>query len=318
MLDDKSLLISRPHFVRVGNVLVGPDESMDWQAGGTFAPAVIKDGATYHMVFRAFGRDRVSRLGYAKSADGLKWEVSPEPMTLPLAGDPQETYGMEDPRIVKLDGRYVIAYTAANGVKHEEGWDWTTRIRFVATEDFKHFERIVPELTDENNKDGALFPEKIGGKYWLLHRIMPDIWVSQADDLVHWQDHRAIMKPVPESWESLRIGGGAQPIKTSLGWLLFYHGVNPDLVYSIGAAVLDLDDPYKVLYRLPYPILRPERSYEQKGAVPRVVFATSVLDDGESYRLYYGAADSVIAAAEINKQELLEELRLHPVTAPVS
>lgn len=318
MLDDKSLVISRPQFVRIGEVLIEPDKSRDWQAGGTFAPAVIKDGAVYHMVFRAFSTDRVSRLGYAKSVDGLKWDVAPEPLLEPLTDDPQEQQGMEDPRIVKLDGRFVITYTAANGVHTEAGWDWTTRIRFLVTTDFKHFERILPKLPEENNKDALLFPEKIDGKYWLVHRLMPDIWVSKSDDLVNWEDHRKVFSPVPQSWESMRIGGGAQPIETPLGWLLFYHGVNKDFAYSIGAAIVAADDPYQLLYRLPYSILSPETPYEQQGVVPQVVFATSVLEEGNEYRLYYGAADRVIAAARIDKTQLLAQLKLHPVTAQES
>lgn len=266
------------------------------------------------MIFRAFGSDRISRLGYAKSNDGINWEVRPEPAVIPMPNDPQEKFGLEDPRIVKVGTQYYITYTAATGRSVNGSWVWQTRVRFLKTPDFKQFERVIPQLPDQDDKNSLIFPKKIQGYYWLAHRIMPDVWISRSKDLIHFSDHKMILSPQGRGWQAQKIGGGSQPIETPLGWLIFYHGVNPLNVYSMGAIILDVNDPYKVLYQLPYPLLRPVRNYEKQGIVREVVFGTSVIDRGEDYWLYYGAADTVIALASINKEGLLSELVRYPVS----
>jgi predicted GH43/DUF377 family glycosyl hydrolase len=287
---------------------------MPWEQGGVMAPAVVKTDDGYTMIYRAFGDDRISRLGLATSKDGLTWERRSEPVMVP--DDAAEHWGMEDPRMVQLDNRLIATYTAANGHDEPDGWHWTTRVRFVTSslaEAFSHGgERMTPKLPDRDNKDAALLPERVDGSYWLLHRLMPDIWISRSDDLIEWRDHRRIVAPVGDGWQSLRIGAGAPPVRTELGWLLFYHGVSIDLTYSMSALILDLDDPSKVLYRLPYPLLVPTDPDELRGVVPNVVFGTGVTDEGSKWRLYYGEADRAIGVAEIDKAELLDALQDYP------
>ena len=298
--------------------LFKPRARLSWEAGGAFAPAVVKTGDGYIMLYRAFSRKRISTFGLATSRNGLDWNRFEHPIMGPT--DESERWGIEDPRLVELDGRLVVTYTAASGHDQADGWHWTTRIHLAAStpvQSFRDIDRIIPVLPELNNKDGALFPEKIDGSYWMLHRLLPDIWISRSDDLVNWSHHRRILEPVPETWQSMRIGAGAPPIKTALGWLVFHHGVDQDYTYSMSAFILDLQDPTQVLYRLPYPLLIPELSYELEGVVPNVVFGTGVTDEGDNYRLYYGAADRVVAAAEINKAELFEALQDYPaVSAP--
>ncbi len=310
-------LTPRPLFKRLSDEpMLLPRPDLEWEAGGVFAPAVTKRHDGYHMLYRAFGRDRVSRLGYATSPDGLQWRRKTEPLLVPEGRS--EQYGLEDPRSVVIDGVQLTCYTAASGHQEPDGWHWTTRINILSTRDNKTYVRLFPKMPNFNNKDAALFPAKINGRYWMLHRPQPDIWVSSSTDLINWQNHRRILTPVPHTWQALRIGAGAPPILTAIGWLLFTHGVAADLTYCMSAVILDADDPTIVKYRLPYPLLVPGVDYELRGVVPKVVFGTGLTDEGDSFRLYYGGADYDIAAAEIDKASLLAALQDYPAeTAPV-
>ncbi|MBW4060975.1 glycosidase [Candidatus Saccharibacteria bacterium] len=307
---------TRPLFVRLSaEPMLVPRPDLVWEAGGVFAPAVVKRHDGYHMLYRAFGRDRISRLGYATSPDGLEWRRHTKPRV--IGEGPSEQYGLEDPRSVVIDGVQLTTYTAASGHQEADGWHWLTRINILSTRDNKTFVRLNPKMPNINNKDAVLFPRQINGKYFMLHRPEPDIWISSSLDLKRWIDHRRILTPVPGSWQDLRIGAGSPPIETEHGWLVFTHGVAADLTYCMSAVMLDLADPSIVTYRLPYPLLVPGLGYELRGIVPKVVFGTAVTDEGKTYRLYYGGADYDIAAAEINKADLIHALMDYPaITAP--
>ena len=160
-------------------------------------------------------------------------------------------------------------------------------------------------LLDETNKDAALFPEKIDGRYLMLHRRPPDIWLAYSDDLLHWHGHQRIMKPLPESnWECLKIGAAGPPFKTENGWILIYHGVSADRHYSLGIALLDLEDPSKVVVRQRQPILEPKMKWERNGHVPNVVFSCGQVIHGDELYVYYGGADTVIGVASVKIEEL--------------
>jgi predicted GH43/DUF377 family glycosyl hydrolase len=299
------------HFVRInGEPLVKPDPELDWEAGGVFSPAVIHENGSWKMLYRAFGKDQISRMGYAESDDGILWRKSKEPRVIPDHTGLEDN-GIEDPRIVKIDNRYLITYTAYE----KENPDVETRIRILETTDFHKFEHVTPRFHSQqhrNDKDGVLFPEKIHGKYYLFHRLEPDIQLSSSNDLKSWTKYSTVLNPTRNDWEDYKIGAGAPPIRTQLGWLVFYHGVSQKYKYAMGAAVLDIDTPDKVLYRLPFPLLTPEFVYEETGVVSNVVFGTSVIELVASYRIYYGAGDDVIAAALVDKAELLKTLAQHP------
>lgn len=300
------------HFTRInGAPLIKPDPSLDWEAGGIFAPAVVHDNGKWRMLYRAYGKDKISRLGYAESDDGIVWKKYKRPRVVPDKSL-LESSGVEDPRIIKMVDKYLISYTAFAETKRYV----KTRIRILETYDFIKFKHITPSFMKhwrKNDKDGVLFPEKINGLYYMLHRLEPNIQFSSSSNLRRWSDAAIMLAPSAQKWESWKIGAGAPPIKTSIGWLAFYHGVSCDKKYSMGAAIFDCNAPSKVLYRLPYPVLTPEALYEREGVVPNVVFGTSAIEVGNEYRLYYGASDDAIAAAKINKDSLIKTLLKYPV-----
>lgn len=299
-------------FVRIqSNPILKPNPMLSWEVGGVLSPAVIYENETWKMLYRAYGQDQVSRLGYAESNDGLNWRKYNQPRVVPDKTD-LEHNGIEDPRIVKIGDKYYITYTAYNRKRRFV----KTRIRILQTTDFKTFKRITPTFRNhfrKNDKDGVLFPEKVNNLCYMLHRLEPSIQVSSSKNLRSWHDHATILRPTDNAWESYKIGAGTPPIKTSIGWLLFYHGVSKDYKYSMSAAVVDIHKPSRVLYRLPFPLLKAETDYEKTGTVANVVFGTSVIEVGEDYRLYYGAGDKVIAAATINKSDLITTLQNYPV-----
>lgn len=305
---------SKVEFTRVGiEPLLTPRTDVTWEAGGVFAPAVIKEGDNWRMLYRAFGADRRSRLGYAESEDGLHWSREVLPRVVPISGNSNERDGAEDPRIIKLNGHYYITYTAVRGRYRK----FKTRIRILQTTDFINYKRLKLHFNWNRprfDKDGVLLPTKTGDRYWLLHRIPPAVRLSSSPNLKRWRYETTLLKPTNYLWESVKVGAGPPPLKTKDGWLLFYHGVSDRNMYGMGAAIFTLEPTPRLLYRLPYPILCPEKSYETTGVVPNVVFGTAAVELDDRYRLYYGGADTVIAAAEIDKQALLEELHRHPVS----
>jgi predicted GH43/DUF377 family glycosyl hydrolase len=179
--------------------------------------------------------------------------------------------------------------------------------------DWKNFERkgmILPA----HNKDCAIFEETIGGKYYALHRPSSPtiggnyIWIAQSPDLEHWGHHQCIATTRKGYWDSARVGAGASPIKTAAGWLEIYHGANEDHRYCLGALLLDLKDPSKVLARSEEPIMEPIADYEQTGFFGNVVFTNGHIVNGDTLTLYYGASDEVICAATLSIKEILQTL----------
>ena len=284
-------------------------EKHEWEKAAVFNAATIYEDGKVHLFYRAsnnkFILDTekpesknkfVSSIGYAVSEDGIHFQRFDKPV---LVGEtPQEAWGVEDPRITKLDGKYYMLYTGFGGR------DWLDfRISMAWSEDLKNWEghRVV---LDEPNKDAALLPEKINGKYVLFHRRMPDIWIACSEDLVNWYDHKIIMSPRKGWWDSKKIGIAGTPLKMEDGWLLIYHGVDENNVYRLGAALLDLKDPSKVIARQEEPILEPELPWEKEGLVPNVVFSCGAVDIDGVFYVYYGAADTCIGVAAVEKQKV--------------
>ena len=176
--------------------------------------------------------------------------------------------------------------------------------------DFDHVGMIFPP----HNKDCAIFEEQIGGKYYALHRpSSPElggnyIWIAESADLVHWGRHRCLAHSREGYWDSARVGAGATPIRTSVGWLEIYHGATKENRYCLGALLLDLNEPWRVLARSEEPIMEPLAPYEQEGFFGQVIFTNGHLVDGDNVTLYYGAADSVICAAKLSIESILESL----------
>jgi len=236
----------------------------------------------------------MSHLRIARSQDGEHFVVDEAPALFPTGED--EAWGIEDPRITQMEGTYYITYSAVSSRGVGVG--------LATTRDFVSFERKGLILPPEN-KDAMFFPERIGGKYYMLHRPVPrsigapEMWIAESPDLLHWGRHRYLMGLRPGHWDGGRIGGGAVPIRTDRGWLVLYHGADSDSRYCMGAALLDLEDPGRVLARSRVPILAPEADYEVNGFFGKVVFSCGVILAGDTVRMYYGAADEVMARADI-------------------
>ena len=278
-----------------------------------FNSAVVPYEGKFIGVFRGEQTNGVPQLYLGHSEDAIHWTYDPDP--IPFVNEEGQPYMPRyayDPRLVKVEDTYYIIwctdfYGAALGL--------------AKTTDFKHFVRLGNPFIPFN-RNGVMFPRKINGNFALLsrpsdsgHTPFGDVFISESPDLVYWGKHRHVMtRGCNQWWQSLKIGGGAAPIETSEGWLLFYHGVSGTCngyVYSMGAAILDKDEPSKVKYRSAAFILTPEKWYEERGFVGNVVFPCAALTDSETGRIaiYYGAADSYVGLAFTTIDEIVSYVK---------
>lgn len=245
----------------------------------------------------------ISHLRVARSKDGIHFDIEDQPALFPA--NEYEIYGIEDPRITLIDGTYYINYSAISDV------GITTCL--ASTKDFKTFTRHGVIFHPEN-KDVEIFPERINGKYYALHRPSgggfgrPEIWIAQSPDLMCWGNHKRLMGLRPDSWDSQRIGGSAVPFRVKQGWVEIYHGADYSNRYCLGAVLLDADEPWKVLARTEKPILEPEAEYEVNGFFGNVIFSCGALYEDGMVKIYYGAADTYMAYAEMPVDDILESL----------
>ncbi|HET7616315.1 MAG TPA: glycoside hydrolase family 130 protein [Bacillales bacterium] len=237
----------------------------------------------------------ISHLRLARSRDGRHFEIDTTPTVFPE--NKYEAWGIEDCRITSMDEGYFITYSAVS--------DMGIAVGLIFTRDFSTFQRKGLILPPEN-KDVMIFPEKINGRYYLLHRPVPggigekEMWIAASPDLRHWGDHKYLMGLREEYWDSQKIGGGAVPFRTDDGWVAIYHGVDENERYCMGAVLLDLEDPTKVIARSERPMLIPEADYEADGFFGNVVFSCGVIVEDDVVKMYYGAADEMMACAEIS------------------
>ncbi|NLT20979.1 MAG: glycosidase [Syntrophomonadaceae bacterium] len=300
-----------------GNPLLEPIDSW-WESKYVLNPGALRIGDKVYLFYRAVGEDQISRIGLAIT-DGYKvLERLSEPIFSPET--PEEAMGCEDPRLTIVDGRIFMLYTAYDGNIAQ------IAAASIGLDDFKagnytNWQREGLAFKNIWDKDAIVFPEKIHGKYIVYHRIEPSIWVTYANELCFplRENHAIIVGPRPgRMWDSLKIGAGAQALKTKYGWLLIYHGVDNNYVYRLGVLLVDLNNPQKVIYRSPNPILEPEEDYEigLSGAwVPNVVFTCGavagsdkdILEDDDEILVYYGAADTSIGVATATLADLIPE-----------
>jgi len=247
----------------------------------------------------------ISHLQVARSKDGVRFTLDPQPAVLPATR--LEEYGIEDPRITQIDGVFHISYVAVSRLG-------ITTCRMTTT-DFVTFERHGT-MFHADQKDCVLFPEKVQGRYLSFTRPMPGsfgrvlgMWIADSDDLVHWGNHRPVAMPRPTMWDEMRIGASLVPIRVPQGWLELYHGADRSNRYGMGALLLDAEDPSTVLARTTKPLMVPEAPYEHDGFLHDVVFPTGHVDLAKGrIRIYYGAADTSTAAAEVSIPEILGHL----------
>lgn len=281
-----------------------------------FNPAVaLYEGETLLLV-RAEDRTGLSHLAVARSADGVSgWIVEPERALRPETHLHAERFGIEDPRITVCDGEYLIAYTAFS--------TGGALVALASTRDFRAYRRRGVLMPPED-KDAALFPQRFGGRWALIHRPVSttptqraDIWLSWSPDLRHWGDHAVLLHAREGAWwDAHKVGLNAPPLLTRDGWLILYHGVRvtaAGALYRLGLALLDAERPQRVLARSSEWIFGPDAPYERSGDVPDVVFPCGWLlgADGDSLRIYYGAADSSVCLATASLSALLGWLRRH-------
>jgi beta-1,2-mannobiose phosphorylase / 1,2-beta-oligomannan phosphorylase len=323
-----------PYQLERRGVVLRPDPSNPYERGGVLNPAaMLRDGVTY-LLYRAVATipPNYSRIMVATCSFESHGEIRTERLNK-VALEPQEPYellaagqggGVEDPRITLIDGVYYMAYTAYGTMKGVTA----PRIAVARSQDLLAWERlglltfgpfdaqgqshvVQHDLNGLPNKDAILFPERIGGRYCMMHRPMfphssglpQSIWISWSEDLLYWVDHELVLAPkLP--WEALKVGGGTPPVRTAEGWLTYYHGVegladdDPSRRYHAGALVLALDDPAHVRYQSPQPVLSPENSDETIGVVSNVVFPTGVVQQPDGrLDVYYGMADQAIGLA---------------------
>ena len=253
------------------------------------------------------GQDYLTTLSHLRllsSDDGIHFR-EPEGSSPFMGSGELETYGIEDCRVAQIDDGYFLTYTAVSsngvgvGLRTTRNW-----------KEFKHEGLILPP----HNKDCAIFEEKIGGKYYALHRpSSPElggnyIWLAESPDLIHWGHHRCLAHSREGLWDSARVGAGAAPIRTAEGWLEIYHGATKENRYCLGALLLDLDEPWRVLARSETPIMEPSTPYELEGFFGQVIFTNGHVVDGDRITIYYGAADSVICGAHFSVSSILASL----------
>jgi predicted GH43/DUF377 family glycosyl hydrolase len=245
------------------------------------------------------GKEYVSTLSHlrlARSKDGINFKIDDKPFLVPQ--NRSEEYGVEDARIVQIGDDYYINYTAVSRDSYGTS--------LIKTSDFKNF-NYLGMIFAPPNKDVCIFPEKINGMYYALHRPYnhdfgkSSIWISSSPDLIHFGNHKCLIRPGENQFETEKIGGGAPPVKTKKGWLEIYHGKsirNGKDYYSLMVLLLDLNDPSRVIYRSEYPLLKPEEPYETEGFVPNVVFLNGLVKmDDNKLNLYYSACDETTCLA---------------------
>jgi predicted GH43/DUF377 family glycosyl hydrolase len=249
------------------------------------------------------GQDFLSTMSHirlARSKDGINFTVDEKPFIYPY--DEREKYGCEDARVTCIEGRYYINFTVVSQDS------WSTML--AVTDDFMNIERKGIIFHPEN-KDVAIFPERIKGKYVALHRPnnsgfgRASIWYAESPDLLHWGNHYCIARPRDIPYESIKIGGGAPPLKTKQGWLIIYHGKGDNSLYSLFCLLLDLDDPKKIIRRAEKPLLTPTEKFETDGFFGNVVFTNGMVEREGKLYLYYGAADESVGLAITDIEYLL-------------
>lgn len=316
----KKMLVTDHHLFKFErsdeNPILEPLKEHMWESKAIFNPAAIYLDGKVHILYRAMSDDNTSTIGYATSTDGIHIDYR---HPLPIY-TPRETFehklipngnsGCEDPRATVFGDRIYMLYTAYNGrippgvaftsisVKDflDKNWNWTKPVV------------ISPDGMDD--KDAGLFPEKINGKYVIIHRLNLDMDLSFHDDLdftkgQKLEEHRWV-RTRKGMWDSVKVGLSAPPIRIKEGWLVIYHGVSEDGIYRVGAILCDHNDPTKILNRTEEPIFEPETKYEKDGIVNNVVFPCSAVVIKDILYIYYGGADTVLGVATIPLEKIIK------------
>jgi predicted GH43/DUF377 family glycosyl hydrolase len=298
-----------------GNPILSPD-MWPYKVNSVFNAGAIRFNGKTLLLARVEDMRGFSHFSIAESEDGFtNWKIEEKPFMIPeTEKHPEEYYGIEDPRIIQMEDEdwYGIIYCSYS----ESG----PLVSLATTEDFKTVKRYGCIMPPED-KDACLFPRKFKGRYALLHRPMPvlsasgaHIWISFSPDLIHWGNYQVLIPARTGGWwDSNKIGLSPPPIETEEGWLIIYHGVRVTAsgsIYRLGLALLDLDDPTKVIKRSSEWVFGPKENYERVGDVPDVTFPCGIITEGDKLIMYYGAADTTMAIATASIKDLLDYLKI--------
>jgi predicted GH43/DUF377 family glycosyl hydrolase len=282
-------------------------EQVPFEVNSIFNPGAVKYKDEYILVCRAelpIGR---SVLVIARSSDGIRFTVDPKPCLSPEDHGVYHKYvawGIEDARVTRIGETFYLTYTGYS--------QYMPLVMLAETKDFVDF-HIHGPISEPSNKDCVLFPEKINGKFWRIDRpsaeLRRDIWMSSSPDLTYWGEYKFVLAPELGTWENDKIGGSTPPIKTKDGWLMLYHGVRGfgiSSIYKLGALLLDLDEPWKVIGKTTDPILSPVLDYERVGDVNNVIFANGCIpEESGELKIYYSGADTNICLATVPISDLI-------------
>jgi predicted GH43/DUF377 family glycosyl hydrolase len=291
--------------------ILSPRES-SWESAGTFNPAVVRHNGEFVMLYRAQDANGTSRLGYAESTDGIHFTRSANPVLSPET-DYEKNGGVEDPRLVKIGSTYYLTYTGYN--KKD------AQLCLAISGDLVHWRRlgvVVPAYQGNWNKgwtkSGAILSEKIDGQHWMYWLgtaadKTDQMGLSRSKDLIHWTEvtQTPVLPRRPGKFDSRVVEPGPPPFLSDGGILLIYNGADDNLVYRTGIAIFDRKDPSKLLYRSDSPVFEPQLEWEKAGQVPNVVFVEGVVQRGDDWLIYYGAADKYIGIAKTNSIQPDEE-----------
>ena len=302
------------------NPIITPIKDNIWESRATFNPGAVYLDDKVHIIYRAMSEDNTSVMGYAVSSDGVKIDYrAAEPVYVPREPfeqklQPGGNSGCEDPRLTKIGDKIYMLYTAFDGINPPRvALTWINEADFL-DEKWDWAKPILISPPDIDDKDACIFPEKFDGEYLILHRIGSDIDFAFSSDLGFtdntWlEEHRWVI-PRKGMWDSEKVGIAAPPIKTRDGWVLFYHGVSQeDRFYRVGALLLNLEEPTKIIARTDKPLFEPETQYEKAGQVPNVVFPCGAVLIEDKFFVYYGGGDSVVGVATVKADKLLEVLK---------
>lgn len=323
-----------------GNPILTATGEGDWEALAVLNPGAIVHDAKVWMLYRASAEQEAYRIyiGLAASPDGFHFErVSDRPIVSPGQQGEFDAGCVEDARVTRTDDWFYVTYACR---AWPPAWHWKgkrlpnppeqtptwlenlSRTGLARSKDLRSWEKLGPITRDDvDDRDAILFPEKVAGRYVMLHRPTtwcgegypcqrPSIWLTWSDDLLHWEGEHLLAQP-EQPWEARKIGGSTPPIKTDAGWLTLYHGVDDAGVYRVGVMMLDLEDPRKVIARAPEFLMEPEAEFEKVGIVPNVVFPCGAVVLGDELFVYYGGADQVCCVATASLQQLIDHVLKH-------
>jgi len=307
------MIMSQSIFKRHSNEPLLKPSDMPIEANAVFNPGAVEVGGEVILLLRIEDQTGISQIRVARSANGVDgWKIADKPLLEPdLPQYPYEEWGCEDARVTQIRANeWIIAYTAYSR--------YGPAVALALTSDFEEAERLGIMLSP-TNKDATVLPEKLRDSWFMLHRPVTgseeDIWYASSPTMVNWSQPGILMAQRGGPWwDSVRIGVGGPPLKTDDGWLLIYHGVKKmgvDSLYRLGLAMLDKDDPRKVLLRASRWIFAPEAPFEMNGLLPNVVFTCGAIVRGDEVWMYYGAADTFVGLATAKLSELVDFVKRH-------